>query len=137
MDIFFADPNDVPLPPDEVKIRKLEARPYPEGQRIAIRFEVTPFQERPNIDINIKNEQGHTVSNLSVVEVMDNRMEFTMHLKEERPVGKYTISMRVFYADIESFEPDEKTPTTVEDVLTKTGQTIDTKQINFELVRDE
>ena len=43
MDIFFADPDDIPLPPEEVKIRQLEARPYPEGQRVAVRFEITPM----------------------------------------------------------------------------------------------
>lgn len=137
MDIFFSDPNDVPLPPDEVTIRSLEAKPYPDGRRIAVRFEITPFQQRPNIEINIKNEQGRTVADLSVVEAIENRMDFTMHLKEENPTGRYTISMRVFYADIESFELDEDNPPTVEDVLTGTGRTIDTKEITFELIQEE
>lgn len=137
MDIFFADPNDVPLPPDEVKIRRLEARPYPDGQRIAVRFEITPFQQRPNIELSLLNNAGKKVAELSVVEVIENRMDFTMHLREENPTGQYKVAMRVFYTDIESFEPTEDDSPTVEEVLSKTGTTVDTQEYAFDLTPED
>lgn len=137
MDIFFADPNDVPLPPDEVKIRRLEARPYPDGQRIAVRFEITPFQQRPNIELSLLNKAGEKVAELSVVEVIENRMDFTMHLREENPTGQYKVAMRVFYTDIESFEPTEDDSPTVEEVLSKTGTTVDTQEYAFDLTPED
>ena len=58
MDIFFRDPSEIPLPPDEVRIRVLHADPYPDGQRVRIHLEVDPFQRRPNADVRITNAPG-------------------------------------------------------------------------------
>jgi hypothetical protein len=133
MDIFFADPDDIPLPPEEVKIRQLEARPYHDGQRIAVRFEITPFQKRPNVEVKIKNAAGQQVASLSVVEVMENRMEFTIHLREPNPTGQYTVSMRVFYSNLDSFELGDRESAPAEEILDAVGQAIDTFESTFEV----
>ena len=133
MDIFFADPDDIPLPPEEVEIRQLEARPYHDGQRVAVRFEITPFQKRPNVEVKIKNAAGQQVANLSVVEVMENRMEFTIHLREPNPHGQYTVSMRVFYSNLDNFELGERESAPAEEILDAVGQTIDTFESTFEV----
>jgi hypothetical protein len=51
MDIFFADPSEVPLPPNEVRIRELNVEPWPDGNRLRVYLEVDPFQKRPNADL--------------------------------------------------------------------------------------
>ena len=131
MDIFFTDPNDVPLPPEEIKIRSLEARPYPDRQRIAVRFEITPFLQRPNLELAIYNQEEREVSNLSVVEAIENRMTFVMHLKEAEPSGEYRLKMRVFYSDLESFELGERTSAKAHEILEETGTTVASDEAVF------
>ena len=41
MDIFFEDPDDVPVPPQEVEIRELKAQPYPDGRRVSIHYHIS------------------------------------------------------------------------------------------------
>jgi len=133
MDIFFTDPNDVPVPPEEVEIRELEAKQFPESSRIAVRFHITPFQKRPNIEIEINNEKGKKVSDLSVVEAIENKMTFIMHLRESDPGGIYTVAMRVFYSDLDSFELGERESAKANEILNEVGTTIDTSEFSFEV----
>lgn len=133
MDIFFSDPNDIPLPPDELKIRMLEVDPYPDQRRIAVRFEITPFQKRPNIEVAIFNADERKVSELSVVEAMDHKMDFTMHLREANPAGIYTVRMRLFYTNLDAFEHDGETGLPVAQILDETGHTVTSHEITFSL----
>jgi len=134
-DIFFEDPDDVPLPPEEINIRELEVEPYPDGRRIAVRFYVSPFQKSPNYEISIFNEEGKQVSELSVVEAIENRMTFTLHLRESDPIGRYKVSMRVFYTDLDGYEKSDSETASAKKILADTGQTIDRKEVSFELIK--
>ncbi|MEN8172069.1 MAG: hypothetical protein ABFS03_04235, partial [Chloroflexota bacterium] len=58
MDIFFTDPNDIPLPPDEVHIRKLSAEPWPDKKRVHVNLEISPFQKRPSGEIILTDSDG-------------------------------------------------------------------------------
>ena len=85
MDIFFQDPSEIPLPPDEVRIRKLSASPWPDGRRVKVVLEVDPFQKRPNADVFIRNALGDQVAEVSLIEPMTRKLEFTMHLRRAQP----------------------------------------------------
>ncbi len=99
VDIFFTDPTNAPKPPDEVEIRKLEAQPYPDGRRVKVLLEVTPFQMRPNLDIRIEDSDGREVASLNVVEPITPHNEFTMHLRLQDPTGEYRVIASVLYPD--------------------------------------
>jgi len=131
MDIFFSDPDKVPLPPEEVRILKLEASPWPDGQRVAVRIEVTPFQKRPNMEIAIFNHEGARVANLSVVEAMEAVFEFTMHLREAEPGGEYQVKARLFYSAIDDYEGQGEA--SAEQILDKVGETVDEAEASFEI----
>ena len=132
-DIFFTNKDEVPVPPDEVRIRSLEAQPRPDGARIVVKFAVTPFVHRPNIELSIVNAQGDEVSTLSVVEAIDAEMDFTMHLRQANTAGHYTLLMQVFYADLEGNAPDEgQTPSSGE-ILSKARQVVDQKEVEFDI----
>ncbi len=98
MDIFFQDPSEIPLPPEEVRIRVLQADPYPDGQRIRIHLEVDPFQRRPNADVRITNALGDELANTSIIESMVRKMEFTMHLRPPNPTGPCKVGVTLFYS---------------------------------------
>lgn len=103
MDIFFQDPTEIPLPPDEVRIRALRAETYPDGQRVRVYLEVDPSQQRPSADLVIRDTAGNEITNTSIVESMYRKMELTMHLRRPLPGETYTLSAVVFFVQ----QPDE------------------------------
>jgi hypothetical protein len=104
MDLFLQDPNEIPLPPNEVRIRELRIDPFPDHRRIRISLQITPFQTRPNIDILITNENEEESGSLTIIESIDPKMEFTVHLKDVEPSGKYIMSSQIYY-----YEDDQNT----------------------------
>jgi hypothetical protein len=97
MDIFFQDPTEVPLPPAEVRIRELTAKPWPDGRRVRVYFEVDPFQKRPNAEIVIFDSSEAERARLNVIESMDRKMEFTMHLRGADTNGRYKVAAVLYY----------------------------------------
>ena len=99
MDIFFTDPTEVPLPPDEIRIRSLRAEPWPDGGRVRIYLEIDPFQMRPNAEIRIFDEDEEEVASLNVIETIERKMEFTMHIRRGEPRGRFQIEALLFYSE--------------------------------------
>ncbi len=99
MDIFFQDPSEIPLPPDEVRIRLLRAEPWSDGRRVKITLEVDPFLKRPSAEVVITDSQGRLAAQASVIESMARKMEFNMHLRQSPSSGRYTVSAILFYSD--------------------------------------
>jgi hypothetical protein len=97
MDIFFSDPSQVPLPPDEVRILDSSLDPYPDGRRLRLTLEFTPFQKKPNGDIVISDNDGNPVAVTSFVEAVTPTLEMTLHLRHFDPGGQYTLSVTLFY----------------------------------------
>jgi hypothetical protein len=101
MDIFFQDPSQIPLPPEEVRIRAFRAEPWPDGRRVFVYLELTPFQKRPSGKIVVLDDQGEEVANISIIETIDPKMEFTIHLRSPKPGCQYTASSTLFYTETE------------------------------------
>lgn len=99
MDIPLFDNSDqVPQPKDKIKIESLKAAPYPDRFRMFIEVNVTPFQERPNLIIVLKDKRGEIISELNVIETMHANMEFTMHIRNvDDPAGEYELTAQLFY----------------------------------------
>ncbi len=99
MDIFFTDPSDIPLPPDEVHIRQLIAEPWSDGRRVRVYLEITPFQKRPNGEISIIKQPGVEVASVSIIETIDPKMEITLHLRDPETAGEYFVQAIIFYSE--------------------------------------
>lgn len=106
MDIFLQDPSDIPLPPDEVRIRELRAEPYPDQRRVRIILEITPFQQQPNCEIQVTDVKGNVVASLSIIESIDPKMDITVHLKIEEPDKKFIASAEIYYYENEQAKGD-------------------------------
>lgn len=97
-DINFFSPTDVPQPHDRIKVERLEARPYPDGWRVRLLVDVTPFQDRPSLEIRVRLQEGRVISELSVIETMVRHMEFTVHIRGvQSPVGDYVVQAALYY----------------------------------------
>ncbi len=97
MDIYFQDPSDVPLPPEETRIRELNVHPFPDQSRVRISIEITPFQQKPNLEIRVISNTGEEAASLSIIEAIDRKMEFTVHLKGEPSPGEYFVNLDLYY----------------------------------------
>jgi hypothetical protein len=98
--LFFLDSDETLLPREQVRIAALTAEPYPDGTRVRMQIEITPFQERPNLEIFARKVDGPIVAEMSVIQTMTPHLEFTLHIRGvETHTGSYTLRVELFYAD--------------------------------------
>ncbi len=97
MNIFFEDPNEPRLPPEEIRLKAVKVSPQPGGRLVKVQIELTPFLKRPNVDVTIKSTPGEEVAHTSIVETMLPKLEFTMHLRQPVPGSQYSIETKVYY----------------------------------------
>ncbi len=127
MDLFFADPSEIPLPPEDVRIRELRAEPYPDGRRVRVYLTVDPFQRRPSAELEVVDSQGRRAAWANVIESQVRKMEMTLHLRSPQP-GSYTLKAVLLYSKIE--KPDETAETPPAPMET---MIVDTAEVGFEV----
>ena len=104
MNFFFPEDNLNRMTPEETRIISLSAEPYPDGYRLRVNIEITPFQKRPYLEVALLDAEGDEVASSSIVEPMTWKLEFTMHIRGELK-NPYTLEAKLFYPDGPSFEP--------------------------------
>jgi hypothetical protein len=86
-----------PRPRAEVRFTSVSIAPLPDGRRMRLSFGLTPFAERPNVELTVTNAAGLEVANFSLVEAMDTAFDFTVHLRGPLPAGPHTLRLELFY----------------------------------------
>jgi hypothetical protein len=104
MDFFFPEDQLQRMTPEETRITSLTAQPYPDGYRVHVNIEMTPFQKRPHIEVVLNDSVGDEVASSSIVEPMGWKLEFTMHIRGELK-NPYTLEATLFYPDGPTTEP--------------------------------
>lgn len=104
MEFFFPEDNLNRMTPEETQISDLRVKPYPDGRRLHVNIEITPFQQRPYLEFTLRDAEGEEVSSASMVEPLSWKLEFTMHLRGELH-NPYTLEARLFYPDGPAAEP--------------------------------
>lgn len=141
MDLFFADPSEVPLPPAEVRIRALNVEPYPDGRRLRVYLEVDPFQRRPNADLTLLDSAGQELASAFIIESMTRKMELVMHLRSPA-AGPCALQAVLYFASLPDPAPRDAAsaagiadPGQAADAspIEITRQVVDTRQVTFEL----
>jgi len=103
---LYDESDEIPAPrarPD-VRFTSVAVKPYTDGRRVKLNFALTPFEERPSVDMDVTNAEGHEVASLSLIEAMDTSFDFTVHLRGPEPRGEHVLHLTLFY--LESDEPD-------------------------------
>lgn len=96
---FFDSVEANPLPPEEVHFTSVAALPYPDGQRVRITLEMTPFQKRPWLELVLTDSEGDEVATANVIEPLNYKIELTLHIQREKPSGHYILIARLFYPE--------------------------------------
>ena len=104
-------PNQKPfknaLPPAEVRFRDVHVESWAEGGRVRVHITLAPFQKPPNIEAIISTEDGEEVASVSIIETMTLKMVFTMHLRGAELAGKYRLTARLYYPDLDAVDHTE------------------------------
>lgn len=88
------------LPPQEVRLKTLAIRPWEDDPRRArVSVEITPFLQPPNLEFSVTNAAGQEVASIYMVEVIDARLTFTMHLRDGGTNPPYQVQGRVQYEE--------------------------------------
>lgn len=93
-------PTENALPPQDVRIIAISAEPWQDGKRVRIRLELTPFQQPPNLELCILDPQSVEVARTTIIENIETRLTFTLHLRSGQLSEGYTFSAAVFYTDL-------------------------------------
>lgn len=114
MDFFLPEDHLQRMTPEETRITALTAEPYPDGYRLRVKIEMTPFQKRPHLEVLLKDANEDEVASSSIIEPLSWKIEFTMHVRGELN-NPYTLEARLFYpegptAELQSFSFDIKPP---------------------------
>ena len=104
MEFFFPEDNLTRAVPEETRITSLSAQPYPDGRRVRVNLEVTPFLQRPYIEVTLNDASGDEVASASLIEPMSWKLEFTMHIRGGLN-NPYTLQARLYYPEGPSNEP--------------------------------
>ncbi|HLO18564.1 MAG TPA: hypothetical protein VK206_27280 [Anaerolineales bacterium] len=104
MDFFLPEDHLQRMTPEETRITSLTAEPYPDGYRLRVNIEMTPFQKRPHLEVELKDADGDEVASSSIVEPLSWKIEFTMHIRGELK-NPYTLKAKLFYPDGPSTGP--------------------------------
>ena len=104
MDFFLPEDHLQRMTPEETRIISLTAQPYPDGYRLRVNIEMTPFQKRPHLEVMLNDANGQEVASSSIVEPLSWKIEFTMHIRGELN-NPYTLEARLYYPEGPSPEP--------------------------------
>jgi hypothetical protein len=108
MEFFINDPNTLRYPPSETRLLDLRASPDSEGKRLRVDLELSPFQQRPDIDITLKDSAGNEIASASIIEPVSWKLELNLHIRRTTLLaGKYTLAARLYYPELG--EVDQRT----------------------------
>jgi len=83
MDLEFTDGPAVPRSPSDVRFVAVAAEPYPDRRRIKLSYEITPFLQRPSLEIRLLDPDGADLGSITVVDAVVARFSLTAHLRGE------------------------------------------------------
>ena len=101
MEFFINDPNVQRLPPAETRLLDLRAEPDPDGRRVRVVLDLTPFQKRPDIELTLTDKDGAVAAEASIIEPVGWKLEVTLHIRKSgATAGKYTLVANLTYPEL-------------------------------------
>ncbi len=100
MFIQIEDPSDLPRPPEEVHIRAIAIDPYPDGQRLRVTVELSPFMEPPDLSLRVLDAEELEIAELSIIGAHQTTLGLTVHLRGAEKSLPYRLEASVHYEDL-------------------------------------
>jgi hypothetical protein len=83
MEFYLTEPEAERLPPADTRLLDLRAEPYPDGRRLRVALDLTPFEQKPTLELTLKNPGGEIVAETSIIEVVSSSIEITLHIRTQ------------------------------------------------------
>ena len=108
---FFDDPLQQSKARDEVRIKQIGLFIHDDLRRVSFGLELTPFLERPCIQVSINNGKGVPAGALSVIETMTPNFSLIVHLRDGEVNDPYELTAEIYYAtpETERLDVDKQT----------------------------
>jgi hypothetical protein len=102
MEFFLTDPNIERTLPADTRLINLRAEPYSEGRRLKVTLDLTPFQQKPYLDLALTDFSGELIAATSIVEPITCRLELNLHIRKvgEAQDGPYKLTAIISYPDL-------------------------------------
>jgi hypothetical protein len=102
MGFFQIDPNVERLLPADTRLINLRAVPSSDGKRLKIGLDMTPFQQKPYLDLILTGPSGDTLATTSIVEPVGWNLELNLHIRKSPSnlSGKCKLTVVISYPDL-------------------------------------
>jgi hypothetical protein len=102
MGFFQTDPNVERMVPADTRLLNLRAEPYSDGKRLKVGLDLTPFQQKPYLDLALTNSSGELVATTSIVEPVNWNLELNLHIRKTSisSNGVYKLTVVISYPDL-------------------------------------
>jgi hypothetical protein len=68
----------------------MRAEPYPDGKRVRVNLELTPFLHFPEVELTLTDPTGQTCTSASVIETVGRKLELTLRIRTLRRAEGHT-----------------------------------------------
>ena len=82
MEFFLTDPEVERLPPADTRLLDLRTEPYPDGKRLRVVLELTPFQQKPDLSLTLTDPTGEIAATISIIEPIACRLDHPLHIRK-------------------------------------------------------
>ena len=121
---FFDNPLETPRARAEVRFKQIGLFVYEDLRRVAIGIELTPFLERPCLDIVMRNEAGVIAGSMVLIESLSPNITMTMHLRDQEPTATYELNVQIYYDHPENKTREDYYRETIHFSVTEPGEQI-------------
>ena len=81
MGFFQIDPNIERMMPADTRLLNMHAEPYANGKRVKVSLDITPFQQKPYLDLSFTDSSGKVLATTSIVEPVSWNLELNLHIR--------------------------------------------------------
>lgn len=99
---FFDDPLQQPKSREDVRIKQIGLFVHEDSRKVSFGLELTPFLERPSIEVTLTNGEGRPAGALTVIETMTPNFSLIIHLRDEALCDPYRLTAEIYYATPET-----------------------------------
>ena len=106
LEFFFpelnpAEAGNVPVPPEEMRFQEVKVEPVQDTGplRLRVYVETTAFLQRPYLEVTLFDSHGQEITSASIIEPMQRKNVFTMHVRGAQQGGKFSLEARLFYPE--------------------------------------
>ncbi len=102
MEFFLNDESMDKKPPAETRLLNMHAEPSSDGKRLKVVLSITPFEQRPYLDLALTDSKGVLIVASSIVEPINSELELNLHIRKAlaNPGDELNLTAIISYPDI-------------------------------------